>query len=95
MPKVVETRGKFKIVATKRDYVVINTTLPYEHHAHFKSIQPLYKLLKLVDQGILPHSPYMLKAAKRLLGDDFYFLTPKHKKENYKNHHRRAKVMQH
>ncbi|MDK2866895.1 MAG: hypothetical protein PWP51_2617 [Clostridiales bacterium] len=92
MSKVLEIRGDYKILVTNRDYIVVNTQLDYENHAHFKSVQPMYKLISLIESGILPHSPYLLKAAKRLLGDDFDTLTPQHKKETYKNHHRKSKA---
>ena len=92
MSKVLEIRGDYKILATNRDYVVINTTLDYENHAHFKSIQPLYHLLKLIERGLMPTSPYMLKAAKRLLGDGFSSLTPKKKKEHYNNNFRKSRT---
>lgn len=92
MSKVLEVRGDYKILATNRDYIVVNTTLSYENHAHFKSVQPMYKLLSLIENGIQPHSPYLLKAAKRLLGDHFEDLTPRNKKDHYKNHHRKSKT---
>ncbi len=91
MSKVLEVRGDYKILATNRDYVVINMTLAYENHAHFKSIQPLYHLLTLIEHGLRPTSPYMMKAAKRLLGDGFERLTPKKKKESYNNNHRKSR----
>ncbi len=92
MSKVLEVRGDYKILATNRDYVVINMTLAYENHAHFKSIQPLHHLLTLIEHGLMPTSPYLMKAAKRLLGDEFESLTPKKKKENYNNHHRKSRA---
>ncbi|MBF4693057.1 hypothetical protein [Fusibacter ferrireducens] len=92
MSKVLEVRGNYKILATNRDYVVINMALAYENHAHFKSIQPLYHLLTLIEHGLMPTSPYMMKAAKRLLGDKFESLTPKRKKENYNNNHRKSRA---
>lgn len=90
MSKVLEVRGDFKILATNRDFVVLNMTLAYENHAHFKSIQPLYHLLTLIENGLMPTSPYMIKAAKRLLGEGFENLVPKKKKEHYNNHHRKG-----
>lgn len=85
MPRIVEVRGDFKILATHRDYVVINTALEYENHAHFKSIGTLQQLLRLIDNGLMPTSPYMIKAAKRLLGNSYDALTPKRKKASYYN----------
>ncbi len=91
MSKVLEVRGDYKILATNRDYVVLNMALEYENHAHFKSIQPLYHLLTLIEHGLMPNSPYLKKAAKRLLGDEFETLTQRKKKENYNNNHRKSK----
>ena len=92
MSKVLEIRGEYKILVTNRDYIIVNTSLDYENHAHFKSVQPMYKLLNLIESGIQPHSPYMLKAAKRLLGESFADLSPQYRKDTYKNHHRKSKT---
>lgn len=89
MPKVLEICGDYKILSTKRDYIVVNMTLPYEHHAHFKTLNTLKHLIHLIDLGKAPTSPYLLKAAKRLLGDGFNQLQPKRKKQHYSNHHQR------
>ena len=85
MSRVIEVKGSYKILATNRDYVVINTNRDYENHAHFKSLQTLYQLLRLIDNGLKPTSPYLIKAAKRLLGTTYDTLNPKKKKAAYYN----------
>lgn len=90
MPKVLEIRGSYKILSTKRDYIVINTALAYENHAHFKRLEALKHLLHLIECGQAPASPYMIKAARRLLGDAYGQLRAPRQKPKYSNH-RRAK----
>lgn len=90
MPRVVEVQGDYKILSTSRDFIVINTGMSYENHAHFKSLETLKHLLRLIEIGKAPTSPYMVKAAKRLLGDDFHELLPPRKKQNYYNHNPKA-----
>lgn len=86
MPRVVEVQGDYKILSTSRDFIVINTEMSYEHHAHFKSLDTLRHLLRLIEIGKAPTSPYMVKAARRLLGDNFHTLLQPRKKQKYYNH---------
>ncbi len=88
MSKVIEIKGRFKILHTTHDYVVVNTTLDYENHAHFKSMKNIHHLINLLEKGLKPTSPYMIKAAQRLLGDEFGTLSQKRQKSNYNNQKR-------
>lgn len=90
MSRVIEVKGSYKILATNRDYVVINTELDYENHAHFKSLQTLHQLLRFLENGLAPTSPYLIKAAKRLLGEEYQNLQVKRKKLSYCNHSYRS-----
>lgn len=89
MSRVIEVIGSYKILATNRDYVVVNTRLDYENHAHFKSLQTLHQLLNIIEKGLVPSSPYLIKAAKRLLGEEYDALHVKRKKLSYFNHSQR------
>lgn len=86
MSKVIEFRGCYKVLATNRDYVVINTTRDYEHHAHFKRLETVKSFISMIEKNQRPHSPYLLKAAKRLLGDEFSQLQERKTKMKYVNH---------
>jgi len=85
MPKILEVRGDFKIMMTKRDFIVVNTSKAYENHAHFKDLSALNHLITLIERGIMPTSPYFSKAAQRLLGNEFENLRKPRKKSPYYN----------
>lgn len=84
MCRVLKEKGRFKILKTNKDYVIVNTELEYKNHAHIKRIDHAKQLIKLIDKGIKPKSHYMQVAAERLLGDGYSELQEK-KKEYYIN----------
>ena len=84
MCKVLEVKGRFNILQTSKDYVVVNTEIEYKNHAHFKCRKDIHKLIDLINKGIKPNSHYMQIAAQRLLGDEYDDLREK-KKEYYIN----------
>ncbi len=85
MSRVLEIRGPYKVLATNRDYVVVNTLKDYTHHAHFKKMSTVSNFLRMIEGGKKPHSPYLMKAARRLMGDSFEGLGAVRKKEKYIN----------
>ena len=85
MCRVLEPKGRFNILQTSRDYVVVNTELKYENHAHMNKLEHAIILIKLIDKGILPHSKYWRTAARRLLDNKEYSQLRVKKKEKYIN----------
>ena len=69
MSRVVFYHKQFKVLQVGQDSFVVvrKNSRTYEHHSHLSSLTGAIRLIKLLDQGILPHSPYLQESAKRLL----------------------------
>ena len=69
MSRVVFYHKQFKVLQVGKDsFVVVRKhSSAYGHHSHLSSLEGAIRLIKLLDQGILPPSPYLQESAKRLL----------------------------
>lgn len=82
MCRVISGKGKFKILQTSKDYVVVNTEGVYKQHSHHQNRRSAEKLIILLQKGLMPKSEYLKVSAKRLLGEeDFNKLRGKRKKK--------------
>lgn len=80
------TKFDFRIVKDKDKWVVARKDDVYDHHAHFHRKDACYKLIRLIEKGLLPKETYFREAAKRLTSpEEFALLRDKHKTQYY-NH---------
>jgi len=74
MSRVVFYHKKFKVLQIgKSSYVVVRkNTTNYSQHSHLSSLNGAVRLIRLLDEGFLPHSDYLRESARRLLKDQEY-----------------------
>ena len=74
MSRVVFYHKKFKVLQIgKSSYVVVRkNTTNYSQHSHLSSLNGAIRLVKLLEEGKLPHSDYLRESARRLLKDQEY-----------------------
>ena len=85
MAKVVDTKGKFKILQTNRDFIIRNIEGKYKQHSHFQKLNDIYKFINIINKGLLPRSKYWKEAARRLLSVEEYGQLRDKRKERYIN----------
>lgn len=69
MSRVVFYHKKFKVLQIgKSSYVIVRkNTTNYSQHSHLSSLNGAIRLIKLLDEGLLPQSEYLKESARRLL----------------------------
>lgn len=69
MSRVVFYHKKFKVLQIgKSSYVIVRkNTTNYSQHSHLSSLNGAMRLIKLLDEGLLPQSEYLKESARRLL----------------------------
>jgi hypothetical protein len=69
MSRVVFYHKKFKVFQIgKSSYVIVRkNTTNYSQHSHLSSLNGAIRLIKLLDEGLLPQSEYLKESARRLL----------------------------
>lgn len=74
MSRVVFYHKKFKVLQIgKSSYVVVRkNTANYSQHSHLSSLNGAIRLVKLLEEGKLPHSDYLRESARRLLKEQEY-----------------------
>ncbi|MBP9920714.1 hypothetical protein [Proteiniclasticum ruminis] len=74
MSRVVFYHKKFKVLQIgKSSYVVVRkNTTNYSQHSHLSSLNGAIRLVKLLEEGKLPHSDYLRESARRLLKEQEY-----------------------
>ncbi|SKB30535.1 hypothetical protein SAMN02745120_0807 [Acetoanaerobium noterae] len=72
MAKVVDVIHEYKILKTKRDFVVINTRGNNCNHSHFLHERAARNLIDIVLRKKIPKSIYFQEAAKRIILDEIY-----------------------
>ena len=74
MSIVVFYHKKFKVLQIgKSSYVVVRkNTTNYSQHSHLSSLNGAIRLVKLLEEGKLPHSDYLRESARRLLKEQEY-----------------------
>lgn len=74
MSRVVFYHKKFKVLQIgKSSYVVVRkNTTNYSQHSHLSSLNGAVRLVKLLEEGKLPHSDYLRESARRLLKEQEY-----------------------
>lgn len=74
MSRVVFYYKKFKVLQIgKSSYVVVRkNTTNYSQHSHLSSLNGAIRLVKLLEEGKLPHSDYLRESARRLLKEQEY-----------------------
>ena len=77
--------NKYKIKKNGRGYVLINLQGEYENHGHFKSIGICFKLIQMIEEGIVPNSNFLREGAIRISIDNEYTNRVKTKLEKDKN----------
>lgn len=85
MAKVIEIKDNYKILETSRGFVVANTNLEYKNHAHFRKLSDIYKLINILNKGLMPISKYWREAARRLLTEEEYESLRDKRKPRYVN----------
>lgn len=88
MGKLVHRHKEFIVI--EDDYrpgwhIIINTLGKYENHGHVKFLGTCKKLLRLMDKGTVPDSPYLRDTALRVSLDEKYKAKVLHKIEKDKN----------
>lgn len=74
MSRVVFYHKKFKVLQIgKSSYVLVRkNTTNYSQHSHLSSLNGAIRLVKLLEEGKLPHSDYLRESARRLLKEQEY-----------------------
>lgn len=74
MSRVVFYHKKFKVLQIgKSSYIVVRkNTTNYSQHSHLSSLNGAIRLVKLLEEGKLPHSDYLRESARRLLKEQEY-----------------------
>ena len=74
MSRVVFYHKKFKVLQIgKSSYVVVRkNTTNYSQHSHLSSLNGAIRLVKLLEEGKVPHSDYLRESARRLLKEQEY-----------------------
>ena len=72
MAKVVDVIHEYKILKTKRDFVVINTRGNNCNHSHFLHERAARNLIYIVLRKQIPKSIDIQEAAKRIILDEIY-----------------------
>ena len=74
MSRIVFYHKKFKVLQIgKSSYVVVRkNTTNYSQHSHLSSLNGAIRLVKLLEEGKLPHSDYLRESARRLLKEQEY-----------------------
>ena len=69
-----------------RDHYICYNTQKEGGHTHIKTHKTCVKLIKLLENRVLPESLYLIESAKRLLKKhEFDKLRPKNRKQKYVN----------
>lgn len=78
----------FKIVRSKRDYVLIRkgNQFDYEHHSHFNQLRGAKLVVTLFHKNIRPKRRYFIESMRRVTTKkEFEGLRIKKKKQSYHN----------
>lgn len=92
MAKVIDIKGKFKILQTNRGFVISNIEGKYKQHSHFQKLSDIYKFIDILNKGLLPKSRYWKEAARRLLTEEEYDQLRDKRKPKYVNINKGVKV---
>lgn len=88
MARIIDKIAEFKILETKKDYIVINESGQYKNHGHFKKLETCYTIIRLLKNRKLPNRLYMIKAAIRITTDEKYKKALKRKQKKIKEKQR-------
>ncbi|MBP2026942.1 hypothetical protein J2Z35_000734 [Acetoanaerobium pronyense] len=93
MARVLDVIQEYKLLKTKRDFVVVNTNGTREYHSHFDKENAARNLIDILIKKKIPKGQYFLEAAKRVTIDKEYnerleLMGRKGRKEKYINCHR-------
>lgn len=77
---------EFKIIKTKRDYILIRKNHPRSYHSHFKQLNGARLVAKLFKQRLVPYKEYFIEAMRRVTSDsEFESFGQQKLKPKYKN----------
>lgn len=74
MSRVVFYHKKFKVLQIGLfSYIVVrNDPTRSKEHSHLSSLPGAIRLIRLLDQNLMPRSPYLQESARRILKDKEY-----------------------
>lgn len=84
MAEFIDMVEQYKIQKGSRGYIVSNVNGAYENHGHFQKLSTCYVIIRLISQRLIPRSPYLIEAAKRITTDDKYRQKLSHKQSKTK-----------
>lgn len=61
---------EFRVIRTKKDYIVARVDGEYKQHSHHHNRNACYKLISILQKGVMPKSNYLKISASRLLTDE-------------------------
>ncbi len=88
MAEFIDMIDGYKIQKGSRDYIVSNVNGKYENHAHFQKLSTCYVVVRLIRKNIIPKSPYLIEAVRRITIDPKYRETLTHKLKKLKREQR-------
>jgi hypothetical protein len=84
--KIIWEHGEFKVLRSRRDFVLVRKGYPYEFHAHFKDLKGCKTLVKLFEKKKIPFQEYYKLAMERITTEEEREqFTPQRKKLYYFN----------
>lgn len=84
MAEFIDMIDGYKIQKGSRDYIVSNVNGKYENHGHFQKLSTCYIMIRLIRKNIIPKSPYLIEAARRITTNPKYKETLTHKLKKLK-----------
>lgn len=85
MAKVVKRIKEFVILKDRRGYVVVNTRGSYDNHSHVKTEKTAELLINLINNRVVPNSPYLIESARRVTLDESYRISLETKQNRLQN----------
>ena len=83
--KIVFCNEDYKIIHNNRDFTLINLKGNYDSHGHLKKLNTCMLVIRLMKDGIVPHSQFLQETVLRISTDEKYIEKVLNKQEKYRN----------
>ena len=85
MARIVYKDDKYTVKANRDGYILCNNHGEYKNHGHLKQFKTCMLLIRLMENNIVPDSPYLRESVLRISTDEKYLTKVQVKMRKSKN----------